>query len=924
MIQIDIRIIIPLLSILSLGSLFNDLIKVRILRIKTKNSFLENLAESLVIGTILLVVPMIALAWVADRIGNEFILETYVYVFLAVGLLFLVFKIYVWVRKKLPDLILAERKKLSKSLDFLLKFILLAMLLFYIFQVLVYPFKGWDFLHFYLPNSFRIFITGQLSQINELTFLPQFKPPMNVFLFAYAFFTTQSEMIQLIPILYLAGTVYYCYKISKMIGLSEKTSLFSVIAFLATPFTFFLIYEFIYYQEIFIMFFVTASFYYYKRFLDSRSTRDQIFFVLLTTFSLSGCVLSKLSGYIIPLVIFVAMPSDKFGKIIRSLVVVGFAGQLIRKSVYDIYLGTGIFIGLLTVCCLYFIITSDTLVFSWKRWTYTLGIFILPSILAVFWGILMISIPGIGIMLQDQYFNLKYTNASMIWSGIYLPDTVTYLENAHTATFLSSSFSILIASMFAGTWLFIKIIGFISSNKKYNDIVLWLLFFFMFWQGIYAMDSIRYLTPLLVPVTIIFAIGFESIVSFLNKKDGGNRDGIISFLFITATAYLSLYPVIPFETVFEPFHLRWYYAHTHLLSLLGYIIIFNLLAFLLLWKEEKLKLSYSLIYKKGFSFRKILSGFLIFIVCFVPFSAQFVMLSSVGFDLDRFQSEYSYDYRASFQELIDAINRLGYTDDQVVLTINTPGLEYYSSQPVIDLFMIDFISKSGLSNTTIPFWNSNITRNLEFLDEYGVSIFVALNSSNDWFSAYQEEMYWNIPILRFLQNNLYFTYRFSNEEFILFTARKYDEYVGPVDILLTSETQKGNLLDLTPLSVEIIGDSGSIGTVLDLTYTNSFLPVSVGITVQYYTSTNETLQYAINDYEISSPQTESFTYLPILDLPDASINLLRIDMEIEYTTYLGLTRTLHYHLRPSTGYSVNITRTENSWFYAGYNGFVYF
>jgi len=190
-VQIDIRILIPLLSILSLGSLFNDLIKKRILRIKSESSFLEQLAESLVFGTLILVIPMICLAWVADRIGNDIILETFVYVYLAIGLLYLVYKIYMWVRRKLPDIMLAERKKLRQTLETVLILLLLSMLFFYILQVLVYPLKGWDFLHFYLPNSFRLFITGQLSQINELTFVPQFKPPMNVFIFAYTFFVTQ-------------------------------------------------------------------------------------------------------------------------------------------------------------------------------------------------------------------------------------------------------------------------------------------------------------------------------------------------------------------------------------------------------------------------------------------------------------------------------------------------------------------------------------------------------------------------------------------------------------------------------------------------------------------------------------------------------------------------------------------------------------
>ncbi len=54
MIQIDIRIILPVLSILSFGSLIREVLKKRILRIKSSDSFLEQLLESLVFGTILL------------------------------------------------------------------------------------------------------------------------------------------------------------------------------------------------------------------------------------------------------------------------------------------------------------------------------------------------------------------------------------------------------------------------------------------------------------------------------------------------------------------------------------------------------------------------------------------------------------------------------------------------------------------------------------------------------------------------------------------------------------------------------------------------------------------------------------------------------------------------------------------------------
>lgn len=921
MIQLDIRILVPLISILSTGSLVVDIVKKRILKLKTTNNFIENLVESLIVGTMILVVPMLIIAWAANKTGDSVSLERFVYIYLALGLLFLIYRIFVWVRKNLPIFVLSGRKKLTQSVDLLLKIIVVLMILFYAFQVLVYPLKGWDFLHFYLPNSFRIYVTGQLSLINELTFFPQFKPPMNILLFAYTFFVTQSEMIQFIPILFLAGTAFYCYKIAKSMGLSQKTSLFASIAFLATPLTYFLIYEYTYYQEIYILFFTTAAFYYYKRFLGTEEGKEQFYFAFLTSLSLGGCSLSKLSGFIIPLVLFVAMPSDRIGKILRGLIITGLTIQLIRKSVFDIYLGTGILIGLLAVYCIYLVFSSRSLEFSARRWIYTAGIFAFPVIVVVLWIFYMLTIPGVQNYLTDLFVSLKFSQVSLSWPGIELPGTLTYLENAHTASFFSSSFSILVAAMFAGTWLIFKLFGFISSNKKYNDLLLWAIFFFIIWQGFFAMNSVRYLTPIIVPLAITFAIGFESVVQFFNKRDGKERDGLLSYLFITASAYLFLYPIIPLETVFLNFHLRWYYAHTRLLSLLGYILLINLITFFLIWKEKNFKLSFSQIYNKKFSARKILSGSLIFIVIAVPFAGQISLLASVGFNLKDFESTYSYDYRGSYQELIDAINRLGFSDNQIILSINTPGLGYYSSQPIIDLYMIGFLSDTGLYDVSVPLWTSNVSKNLNFFDKYDVTMFVALNSSHNWYNAYLEDIYWDYFIFRFIHNNDYFTFRFTNDEFLLFTINKFDDFIGPVDVLVKGNSSQSSLLAYAPLAANISDDTASIETLLDLTGISTNLPISIDISTKYTLSSNGSLLSANNLEILPKPTEEIFSPITLLSLPQQTIFIHDISIEISYEDLYGFPQIVTHHLVPIVGNSVNITWINNSWFYDGYYGF---
>ncbi|MEE9410060.1 MAG: hypothetical protein V3V41_03970, partial [Candidatus Heimdallarchaeota archaeon] len=635
---IDIRVVLPVISIMAMGSLQVEILRKKILKIKNNDSFFQHLLESLILGTLSLIVPMLIIAIIADRIDNSTFLERFVYVYLAIGLVYLIYKIYIWIRRKLPRIMLSERKKIPQSLEVLLTVIVSLMLLFYTLQALVYPLRGWDFLHFYLPNSFRIFLTGQLGNINELNFLPQFKPPANVLLYAYTFFITQSEMIHLVPMLFLGGTVYLCYRIAISEGLTKKNGLLAAIAFLATPFVFFLVYEFQYYQESYIMFFTTASFYFFRTFLKKERFKEQFYYAFLTSLCLSGAILSKISGFIIPFILIVAMPSDKVGKILRIAIVVGFAYQLVRKALFDIYLGTGILIILLTIFCIYLIITSKTLSFSIKRWGIILGIYSLPIITGILWGLHILELPGVREYLVNLYITPSVRNVQYQWTGISLPEAETYLENAHSATFVSSTFSIFIASMFAGTWCLFKVAGFIKSSNKHKDLLLWLVFFYIFCQGFFAGGSIRYLAPLLVPLAIVFVIGLDSVLSFLNKRDGKNRDGFLAFVFIIASSYLSLYPIMPFEIISEDFHLRWYHAHTRIGSLIGYIILFNLFTLLLLWKEESLKIGYSQIYVKKFNLRKIISGFFVFILFFVPFGAQAALIIYMKFDLEAFQT----------------------------------------------------------------------------------------------------------------------------------------------------------------------------------------------------------------------------------------------------------------------------------------------
>jgi hypothetical protein len=284
--------------------------------------------------------------------------------------------------------------------------------------------------------------------------------------------------------------------------------------------------------------------------------------------------------------------------------------------------------------------------------------------------------------------------------------------------------------------------------------------------------------------------------------------------------------------------------------------------------------------------------------------------------------KYSYNTRESYQELVDAINRLGYADNLAILSINTPGLEYYSSQPIIDLFMISFIEDSGLADSVFPLRISNVTRTLEFFDQYNVSIFVSLNSLNDWYPAYLDRIYWNYFVYRFMNNNDYFTWRFSNEEYILYTINSYDPYVGPVDIQLVGPQNRGSLLARTPDPTEILGNTGYIETKIDLTAAQTTGPINITIKSEYSTISNETIIES-NSFQYSKPEIEYFLRLSLLTLPEETIYLHNIEITITYENVYGVEENHDYVLQAFQGNSVNITRTANSWLFEGYYGFIY-
>ncbi|MHA1304705.1 MAG: hypothetical protein ACTSPI_13485, partial [Candidatus Heimdallarchaeaceae archaeon] len=605
-----------------------------------------------------------------------------------------------------------------------------------------------------------------------------------------------------------------------------------------------------------------------------------------------------------------------------------FIAQIIRKSVFDIFIGTSIFIFLLGLFTVYLVIRSSSLSFSLERWGMTFLMYVFPLFVGFFWAKHMLNIAGIESFLRGTYLDPRDLQINLQWRGIEFPQTETYLENAHSATFITSAFSILIATMFAATWFVFKLIGFYKAHEKKNySLIIWLVFFYAFWQGFFALGSIRYLSPVIIPITLIFMIGYRSTVEFFNSKDKKERDGFFVFLFIATTAFLSLYPVIPLEAAFETdFHLRWYITHTHIFSLLGAALLFNIIAFLFLWYEPYWKMGYKLIFTKKFNGRKVATSFLIFILVVVPMIAQAALLVYCKFDVNEYHSNYVYYSRTSYEELKDAINRIGAPDWEVILTINTPGLEYYVSQPVLDLFMYNAIRNSGLEGIDLPLESENVTRLFDFFNYFNITMFVSQNSGNVWYPSFINSFYWRYYFYRMLNNNQLFTLRFTNDEYSLYTFNTYDfaqSYIGPVDFLLTGNNSKASLFAHNTHGVEVRAENASVEAILDFTSIPTSSQFNLSIVTEYSTFSNYTHRYSYLFYELTKPTQERFNHFTLLELENSTYTIYSIDISISlWNSLSGVIEERDYHITSLSSIGLNIYKNNNTWFSYGTNGLI--
>ncbi|RMG22456.1 MAG: hypothetical protein D6732_25750 [Methanobacteriota archaeon] len=687
---------------------------------------------------------------------------------------------------------------------------------------LLSPPTGWDALHVYLPNSLFFYLTDDIpSTINPLNFIYTFKPPVNSLLFTYVFYISKGFYPHLIPVLYLIGLSGITYDLALEIGLGKIEAAMASILLLVSPFMYYMMHEFIFYQDLPIAFYISAGFLYYLRSIKENSGLKRNGLYLALSFGISP--LTKISGYSFPLLLILSFPllRGKKDLIPKFLLIVGISVLLFRKASTNVYIGIGVAVILIFISVFLLSIRTNMVGIPSTIKPFFLAISI-ATLSGLAWLYHMIQNSAIRQFLYNTYlatpprpFRTSFPTVS--------PD-LAYFEHGHTVNLFTTILVVFIGSPFNLFLLPFKLWGmaraFFDTNQKYALILMsWLFTFYGFWMGYFSQASIRYLSIIMVPLSILTASGFFSFLQSLaslspvlffrkiyfsiRKKidpkihgetiDIANVFDLFRFdhqfglfeqgviLVLLGTNYLFYYPFIPLIAIFKSPNYRWYEYHKSIWPLIAYLLGFVFLLWSVISFYSRFRyhlgrrtvavpsqIKPTRIEKRFFSWvepvrKRIGRGSklgLLFILTMSPTLVQIGYLSLHDYDVHSYQEFFYYDNRPAFHEMVNFINDLDLDPTYVMVGVNIPGIEYFTQRGFIDLWFASF------ANISISFSETNITKTLDVLVENNIHIIISLNKSHAYYAEYMKSF---VPRFPFLEDvEIIHQPVFENEEFRVF------------------------------------------------------------------------------------------------------------------------------------------------------------
>jgi hypothetical protein len=741
------RYFLQIIGIIIIGDFINSLFRKYIFHIDDNQDIIDRIIVSVIFGYASFVIPMLIVGVLFE--GH---MDKVVYLHYAIALIIVlrgILSIFTSLHR-----INLKRPKLNFA-EGLILFLIIGIIIDYLFLSIIYSERGWDALHYYFPNSIYFYLSNGIpSGFNPFSFFPTFKPPLNSLFITYSFYVADGQQGQtfsnLHPWVLFVTTSLIVYKYTEKITKKRITSLLSQLIFLMYPLSFFLMYEYSYYQDIPVMLFMVATHYFF-----TKDSSNKNYLAFIASISASLAILSKMSGYTIFLLIILSINFTWVSKYVKLALTWLITIFLIYNTIFEQYVGYGVVIFGIGIILTKLILNQDTTnKFSLSQ----LGIFsVFPLLLGSFWIWFMNKIPGISDLLLNLYFRTESKSLAWTFEGLNSP-YLTYVENGMRVSFEASIFYILTGSTMALTLMLPKLIGLYKNNKDHS-LKIFFFVFFMIWLAYYGRVSARYLSPILPALAIFTAIGLQKlseiisnkIIPYIFKVQPSYDETIIRKIILIFSASLTLYPFIPLENVFNNFNIRIYNYHSNQFILFVYVFFITMLYILSFKFQIKPR-------KKTY---QRFSVVLVTILILLYVGPQIYTLTNSDFDQQKFNTNLNYAERENYRELVSVIINENIQIIQVILTVNTPGLEYYVTRPVADLMLVSYYE--GFD--AIKLYNT--TEAYDFLVDNGIKLIVKLNQGHVFYDVYTRD-YSDITLLSVAVNGSNFELLMENEEFSVF------------------------------------------------------------------------------------------------------------------------------------------------------------
>jgi hypothetical protein len=916
---------IPLLVIIANGYFFNSIMAKKLYNYDfTKRLTKDKMTDSLITGTFVLITLMLL---VGIFIPGRLYIPVFLYYSLGNFLLLVYFL------KNFLNLKNYSSEKATEITQYINthRIAIIAYIAFYFLLSLIMPERGWDALHYYFPNAIYIYFEDAYrSGLNPLSFFPMFYPPVNSLLIAYTFYFTKTFQANFLPLLFFLAFASFIYRISLMVFEEKTISYLSVIIFFAIPISLIHMYDFAFYQDIFVGLFITASIYYYLDYKKNHSS----FSLLLMSFSMVLAVLSKLSGFLFFFILVFSFPQI-LGKRLTILLTASLGLFLTYKGMEKTYFGTGIVILVLTVILILLIYTAmaqrvgfpvylthkfqinglnhggtsndtsikDNTSFSIEQTPEYLSneeitepeekketiykseeltsvsqkenkpfekkvllYTSLPFLTMLLWALWMFQIDGVQDFIMNRYFTSDEYNIR--WEFPSGPISQIHTEHGHRATFLSSVLIILTGNVFVSGWMFFKIRGVMVLNHQQQFLTRWVIAFYIFWLAYHSTVSMRYLMPILAPVVIITAKGMFDIKKYLDRRFVVEKWREGSWIFYYLFIFISILYIVPSV----PIEYNSFEFQNHSMVIYKHhadqfrLFLYAVGFFLVITIIYWMSLKLP---KKWFKRFDVLCLFILISAPFIPVSVMYV---TSDYDIDQMQDNYMYYSRPEYRELIQYMINLNLPVSSFSVSVNTPGIEYFIQRPVMDLMVF--------SSADIRQFTGSYEELFEDLEEVNFRTLIVPSVDHLHFENFMRN-YENQFLLRLRNNAKLFEIDFDNGEYqvSLFKGANFNN-LG----LLTMKSGSGvSAIDFFRLqnnnNKKILNSDNSIRFALSVSDQIN----SIRVILNYTNSINELEINNLNNFELKV--SELFGQ-PDDKIQSFEIQYLNDDVVLFYESYL--------------------------------------